>query len=732
MSSVAQLPLNLDMELIDASSKLPTGWIKYGTQDKAIYKTDSLYKQQGGYSVSIENYNVIEDKYTSVGYFLKAAHSGQKFTLKGFIKTEDVKNGQAGLFISLYANKIFRHKWFSGADMEGIEGTTDWQLFTLDIDYDEADADSIKIGIYLSGTGKVWLDNVSLQFDGKDISTAPLKLIKNYPETIDTVFRHSSGIGAIVLNKQQLQNLTNLGMLWGFLKYHHASIAKGHYNWDAELFRVLPPLLLAKNRSEANKVLEDWVDKVGKPEKCIKCSEIKKDAKIKLMPDYGNLFTVGNLTSSLMNKLNFILENRNSGLHFYIDKGWAGNPDFRNEEPYSEMVFPDPGYRLLALFRYWNSIQYFYPNRHLIGEDWNKVLTKYIPAFVNAGDSIAYARSCAELVANIHDSHSSAVSRVLGRTFGKYQVPVRVALSNDEIVVTGYYNADSILREKIKPGDILKKIDGNPILQILNKYLPIIGASNYATAVRSANAYLLRSDSLKTTWVLVRDGRLLTINLEGLAQDKINRLIGRDPYPRDSSFKILDGNIGYLYPGKYKNTQLDKIKETFKDTRGIIVDLRCYPSNFMPFTFVPWLKPDSSFFVKFSSGSVATPGLFTFTPELKNGLPNKDYYKSKVVIIVNEITQSQAEYTTMALQSAPNVTVIGSTTAGADGDISPLYFPGNIMSYISGLGVYYPDGTETQRVGVRIDVPIKPTIKGIKEGRDELLERAIEIIQSGR
>lgn len=47
---------------------------------------------------------------------------------------------------------------------------------------------------------------------------------------------------------------------------------------------------------------------------------------------------------------------------------------------------------------------------------------------------------------------------------------------------------------------------------------------------------------------------------------------------------------------------------------------------------------------------------------------------------------------------------------------------------ISGIGVFYPDGGQTQRVGVRIDEIVEPTIEGVKAGRDEVLERAIEII----
>jgi C-terminal processing protease CtpA/Prc len=49
---------------------------------------------------------------------------------------------------------------------------------------------------------------------------------------------------------------------------------------------------------------------------------------------------------------------------------------------------------------------------------------------------------------------------------------------------------------------------------------------------------------------------------------------------------------------------------------------------------------------------------------------------------------------------------------------------------ISGIGVYYPDGKETQRVGIIPQIIVKPTIKGITEGRDEPLEKAIQIINA--
>jgi C-terminal processing protease CtpA/Prc len=85
----------------------------------------------------------------------------------------------------------------------------------------------------------------------------------------------------------------------------------------------------------------------------------------------------------------------------------------------------------------------------------------------------------------------------------------------------------------------------------------------------------------------------------------------------------------------------------------------------------------------------------------------------------------------MALQSAHNATVIGSTTAGTDGNISKIPLPGGIATSFSGIGVYYPDKTETQHMGVKINIPVKQTLKGFQEGRDELLEKAIEIVRTG-
>ncbi|MFD2545321.1 S41 family peptidase [Kaistella montana] len=85
------------------------------------------------------------------------------------------------------------------------------------------------------------------------------------------------------------------------------------------------------------------------------------------------------------------------------------------------------------------------------------------------------------------------------------------------------------------------------------------------------------------------------------------------------------------------------------------------------------------------------PGEFTFTKNIE--IPNQGKtYTGKLIVLVNELSQSQAEYTAMAFRAGENTTIIGSTTAGADGNVSTILLPGGLRTMISGIGVYYPNG----------------------------------------
>jgi carboxyl-terminal processing protease len=194
-------------------------------------------------------------------------------------------------------------------------------------------------------------------------------------------------------------------------------------------------------------------------------------------------------------------------------------------------------------------------------------------------------------------------------------------------------------------------------------------------------------------------------------------------------WRILDGNVGYVNMGLLLQADGPAMSAALKDTRAIVFDQRNYP-NFTLYVIAQWLNPRAKDFVKFTAPNYRQPGTFETTVTLQAGpsSPRQDYYRGRVLVLCDERTQSQAEFTIMALRSAPDVVVVGSQTAGADGNVSQIDLPGGIRAFISGLGVFYADGSPTQRIGIVPDVQVVPTVAGIRNGTDEVLQAALALV----
>lgn len=178
----------------------------------------------------------------------------------------------------------------------------------------------------------------------------------------------------------------------------------------------------------------------------------------------------------------------------------------------------------------------------------------------------------------------------------------------------------------------------------------------------------------------------------------------------------------------------------FQDTEGIIVDLRYYPSNFIRRLLGEYLIPEPAQFATMSLPNPVAPGSFYFNDNCisgsgylrSTGEDDTEYplYQGRTVILMDDTSASRSEFTIMALRQTPGAVVVGSPSLGTDGDVVDVSLPGQISFSISGLGVYTPDGGQTQRIGLTPDIECRPTVEGIREGRDELVEKAVEIILS--
>jgi hypothetical protein len=232
-----EAPFNFDFEKIEKGK--PSGWNNFGSPDYQIY-LDSTVVKSGKYSAVIQ-FDGEASNFKAWGFTLPGNYEGNQIILSGYIKTENVTDGYAGLWM-----RIDPEIAFDNMGRRGITGTTDWTKYEVILPMNPSKTKQIVMGGLLVGKGKMWLDDFNVTIDGKDIKEAKTYKREELPAEKDTEFDKGSNIVFPILNEQLTTNLELLGKLWGFLKYHHPAVGKGNYNWDYELFRIMPEYL--KNR----------------------------------------------------------------------------------------------------------------------------------------------------------------------------------------------------------------------------------------------------------------------------------------------------------------------------------------------------------------------------------------------------------------------------------------------------------------------------------------------------
>lgn len=695
----------------------------------------SIYHQQPGYSVSLDSVNAKSGKYAmaieftgstinfqALTFTLPHNYDGKKITLSGYIKTDSVTDGFAGLWLMMDPDPSYDNIELNGVK---VVGTTDWRKYETTLDMYPAGTKEIVIGGLLTGKGKMWLDDLKVTIDGKDIRRVEPYQPKSFPAKNDQEFDKGSNIIFPELSNQKIDDLELLGRIWGFLKYHHPEIAKGNYNWDYELFRILPDYLNANDRQQRDRILLKWIDKYGRIPTCKTCEATTKRSIIK--PGLSWI-EHSNINLKLKDLLQKIYLNRNQGSQYYIKMiPYIGTPVFINEGAYEAMDCPDAGFRLLALYRYWNMIYYFFPYKHFTDKNWNLVLRKYIPHFIAAKNRLAYELSTALLIGEICDSHAFPLNGC-GKTEslkGSGQVPVRVQFVENQLVVMEHY-AEEAENAQLKKGDIITHIEGRLVEAIVDSMKQYYSASNEAVKMRDIATDILRSNKHFIQIEYISSGKINQKEIYvGERKSWINYKFKKDTA---RCYKFISKDIGYINLNTIQEKDIPVIKQEFINTKGIIIDIRNYPPGFVINMLCPYFVSKITPYSIHTRVNIDNPGEFIYHPFFNIINKSEEYYQGKLIVIVNEETQSRAEGLAMAFRAGNNTTIIGSTTAGSLGNVSTIILPGGLGTQITGNNTHYPDGKETQRVGIVPDIEVKPTIKGICEGRDELLEKAVEII----
>lgn len=537
-------------------------------------------------------------------------------------------------------------------------------------------------------------------------------------------------ISANSYGQTKYSKIATFTKVWGFLKYHHPAVATGQINWDSVYVNNLPKIQHTATINEFNNILLSVIDDLG---------EIQKTKSAKL-PD--SVFTQNHdlkwidydqlINQSLRNRLKDIYAYRNQGDNRYIKTNYL-TADYSGENKYYSMGFPDENYRLLFLARFWNAINYFAPYKYEIGEDWGDILTRFIPQMINLKDTLSYYQTLLQLSVSLNDGHSQLTidndnAPINDLVFGKYTAPVYSAILDGQVIINKLAD-DPLNKSALKKGDLVLSVNNEPIPKRIARISPYLSASNNNSRNKYLTWVLFDTHNNYQTLKIKRGDEILTLKVKCMLAAKRDwRYLTNYTY-NDKGYKTVGNSIAYVYTAQIWHGNLDTIKALIKKSKAVIFDVRNYPNNDDFYNVFDIFLPEPKVINQSLCISIDNPGFFKWQPSPKIGNINRSPYGRPVVILADERSQSQGEYSTMCLQTIPNSITIGSQTAGADGVVTQIPMGGKLAISYSGYGIFYPDKTPTQRRGIRIDIPVKKTIESVMRDDDLAVEEALKFLK---
>jgi len=198
----------------------------------------------------------------------------------------------------------------------------------------------------------------------------------------------------------------------------------------------------------------------------------------------------------------------------------------------------------------------------------------------------------------------------------------------------------------------------------------------------------------------------------------------------------LTESIGYIHLAlitEENTVPMDSILSWFGDLSAIVLDLRNNGggSSFQDLVIAGFFTDSRR--TAYSQVYRNGPDYNDFSkPAYEKIVPSKkNRHTGRVIVLTNRRTVSAGETTVIAMSALPNVTVVGTRTAGAQSDVLVRRMLNDWRYYITVNLVYSHDGKCYEGVGFEPDIKVANTSSDLLDSRDRVLEAAIELIESG-
>lgn len=366
----------------------------------------------------------------------------------------------------------------------------------------------------------------------------------------------------------------------------------------------------------------------------------------------------------------------------------------------------------------WNVLQHFFPYFDVIDTDWNNVLRETLKSALIDNQQKDFWVTLSKMIAKLNDGH--------GVVYGEqmYHLPIRTEFIENEIVITASNDA------ALKRGDIIKTINGKPAMKVLDEMEEIISGSPHLRKHRALNVLgsTLYSGE-RTLFEIERDGGKQNVTV-------LNSYTGKSiffnpiDYREYLSETIVEIESGIYYVNMTNSMESDFVQkiDVLANAKAVIYDTR--GGQRLSFSqIVPYLtmEPVASTWWNVPQTVYPDRKKMEFSKSNWGIYPKQPYFKSRSIII-NVPSVVSAGETMMSIIDCYNLaTTVGEPTAGCNGNVNYINLPCKYRVMWTGMRVLKHDGSQLYLKGFQPDYPVNKSIRAIREGRDEYLEKAMEI-----
>lgn len=376
--------------------------------------------------------------------------------------------------------------------------------------------------------------------------------------------------------------------------------------------------------------------------------------------------------------------------------------------------------RIADIIIAWNIFQHFYPYFNEVNVNWDQVLTSSLRKALQDKTGDDFLKTLQWMVSQLKDGHGVTTCP---NTIQLYKAPIKVDELEGEMVVT-----ESQIGE-IMIGDIIKSVDGIPAFEELNKRIDLISGSDQLRKYRALNMFGAGNRENKALFEIEKvSGETILTEVSRTSSANLYTAVREFNYP---AIEMIEEDIFLINLRKITQSVFEENLQNLSKAKGIIFDYRNGSnSSFSMFDIVPYLIKNE----------VQSPNWYTpevIYPDQKNMqlehstwtlAPKSPFIKGKKVILNAPGIVSSGETTMGIIDHYDLATLIGSPTAGTNGNTNFINLPGNCRIMWTGMKVLKHDGSQLHLIGYEPDIVVERSIEALRNNRDESLIKALEVI----